>query len=411
MKLLGVSRMLLLASIATMFIKTWSIPGTPFKPSEILLGLSAALAALGIYHREALLSPRIRNILASSVIMFCILAVGSVAGLIAGPHAPDLATTAVSYGRFAACVLAFALTLFFAERDGRFAKDALLAYLPSLGIIPFAYLVPAVSENGLLLDPSALRFAGLFTDPNYFANFAIVPIMILVGLMRHEKRMAARIGCFAVVSLAAGLFAWSGSRSGWLGLAAASAILIASDAFSRRYVLAAVTAIALAASAAIGVAILPEQGQRDVAARTELIVSKGPENETTVIASVAKGQSRSSLWKQSVSYAAKNPLGYGPGYSKVLGLEEPGKNHAVAHNIVLETLLIGGIPLLAFFSWHAWKNRELFRRHPYPILVAAGAGMLVSALFIDSLESRWIWIFAAILIATRSLPARTLPIR
>ena len=127
---------------------------------------------------------------------------------------------------------------------------------------------------------------------------------------------------------------------------------------------------------------------------------------TTVHFDLLSGQSRGKVWEQAFTNIFINPAGYGPGYNIIIDMKEPGGSHSVSHNIILEIFLMGGVPLFIllfiFLKKIFWDNREKIIEQY--IIFSAILGTLVSALFLDSFESRWIWIIIAIYISLKSLP-------
>jgi len=66
--------------------------------------------------------------------------------------------------------------LIVSNNDKSFPKKVLLCFLFSFIIIPLIY-IPTISKYFLY---DGKRFEGLFSDPNYFVNFQIIPTILIL---------------------------------------------------------------------------------------------------------------------------------------------------------------------------------------------------------------------------------------
>ena len=423
-------KIFVILSIATIFIKKWEMMGGLLKISDIFFVIGFLLLIIDILRGKISINGALkRKILLSATITIPLLT-GTLATILIFGNLP-FRDIFISYLKIVVCLFNFISVIILSKDDQKFPAIILLSLLFSLIVIPIAYTFPSLVQNGFLLDNSNYRFAGLFNDPNYFSNFMIVPIVILISLfIKNYRNVLLSIILFISISLSFGFFSWSGSRSGWLGLAV-SIISLAifqivkfgkKNGLKRAVMLSLVIVFALF----IGIKVVPKTGAQSITNRISSFVyvehkdnivpstTLSPnynDNQpvpklTTVHFDLLSGQSRGKVWEQAFTNIFINPAGYGPGYNTIIDMKEPGGSHSVSHNIILEIFLMGGVPLFIllfiFLKKIFWDNREKIIEQY--IIFSAILGTLVSALFLDSFESRWIWIIIAIYISLKSLP-------
>ena len=398
----------LLASIATMFIKTWSLYGTPLKISDVFLFISFILLIVLIAKKNISITPPIFKHLIYFVTLFFILVLGTFTSLLLYGHLP-FHLILLSYLRIMGCMFAFIEIIILGKEDKKFIEYAVLSFLFSFLVIPMAYIFPQFISNGLLMDSSNARFAGLFNDPNYYSNFSIIPIMVSLFLFTKEEKLRYKIIFFVLISMSLGFLVWTGSRSGWLGMIGAIFVFLffeyKANGFKKLRWLFPTILLALC----VGMFLIPATGQKQTRQRAQTLFSQentNPNKKSNTIpylSTLTKEQDRGAIWKQSLLFLKKNSIGYGPSYNNIIDIENNGPHRAV-HNFMLESVLLGGIPLIFLFVFIFKKEKMLnciIKPKNY-FLLSAILGVFISCFFLDSFESRWVWIIVAIFITAEN---------
>lgn len=409
----NVAKVSLLLSISTIFIKKWAILGSQLKISDIFLLISFTAIIILISKKKVVIDKNIIKSIKYIGILFFILSIGTTMSLIFFHQLP-YKEIIVSYTRIIVNCLIFLEIILLGGENKHFLEQVIFSFLLSLIVIPMAYIFPILIQNGLLLDSSHYRFAGLFNDPNYYANFSIIPTIVLLFLFIKENRLFFKIIFFFCFALSLGFLIWTGSRSGWIGIIIALISFIFFEFRSKGYKKSLLTSFFILIALGIGFFLTPNVAQKQIKERAQVFIPRGEvsimSTKTTSIfphISLTNGQDRWSIWKQSLIDFSKNPLGYGPSYNSIINLNNNGP-HGASHNIILESMLIGGVPLIFLYLLLILNNKndyiKFYKKNNY-FLVSIILGILASSFFIDSFESRWIWIIIAIIIITQKSKA------
>lgn len=402
-----ISKIFLLLSIATIFIKKWTILSTPLKISDAFLFISFILIVILILNKDIIIKPHIIKSIKHLFIIFLILSLGSLISLLIFKNLP-LNEILLSYLRIISCFLIFLEIIIFTSENQKFLKSIFISLFLSFVVIPISYLFPQLILNGFLLDSSSFRFAGMFNDPNYYANFIIFPTLGILYYFLKEKIILNKIFFFLIFSLSLGFIIWTGSRSGWLGLISALGFLIIFEYKLNGFKKSIITSSYILIAFIIGLLLIPPIAQTQITERLHIFIQNKDisKNKWNTGLSITKGQNRLLIWRQSIKEFTNNPVGYGPGYNSIIDISEEGGDHSVSQNIILQILLTGGIPLFIYLLFILKKNYQKFKKNIFNnyLILSAIIGTLISSLFIDSFESKWIWVYLAIYISLNLIP-------
>ena len=425
-KILKLSQFFLLASITTTFIKIPSFYQY-YRIADLLLFISFIFIIIAIIKKQISFWEDKKL---AKIILFIIGVniFGSILGLLIYKTFP-LQPVILNYARLASCLIIFFEIILLSQQDKTIFKKSLLCLMGSLVIIPIAYVFQSIGlVDYLMYDPS--RFSGLLVDPNYFANFQIIPtLLLLFYIMRAGTQTKYKAILYIGFVFSVSIILWSGSRSGILGLLVSILILLF---FFIRFsklpkIKIAIIALSIIMALPLGFTFVPKYKQIYRQPNTEtsqpqkssgqinnfLLKIKNNEkveqkSRVETFASVpnlVNGQDRLGIWKRSLYFILKNPFGYGPGYNSIINITGEGFNHRVVHNFELELLLQGGILLFIFFNYYFTKLLlEIYKSFYFKnfnemhALIAIIIGILTSGLFLDSIPEKWVWIIIAFII-------------
>lgn len=409
MKIDRIASFFLLASIATLFIGEKTI-FLFFKINDLFLLASVSLFVIGIIARKIPVIYSKKNML--FFLLWSLTTIfGTILSLFIYRHIP-LIDVLKEYARLCADFLITCLTIYYAQTNPYFLKQALIALCTGICVPLSVYVLP--QEISIqLFDAPAGRFTGLFFDPNYYASFQIIPTIVMFFFMFKQytvkKNYAVPFLLFVLASLSVGTIVWSGSRSGFIGLVCAMATLWLLSFFnSSKKITSFLLLFLMGTSFFVGILLLPPQAHQQIASRLN-VVTIPSETVDASKAAFSGRQDRFTLWVNSLAYIKENPLGYGPTYHEIINIiGDSGNEHRVAHNTLLEIVLTGGIGLLVlvgFLFFYFTKNifivsNELGIEH---VLYASAIGLSGSAFFIDCLYYRWLWVVGALLYSALSL--------
>jgi len=396
-----ISSFFLLASVSTIFIGKISILG-PFKISDYLLIISFLFFIIAVFKREIDILREIKYI-RYIVISIVIILIGTISSFIIFRDI-SIMDIIKGYCHIIANSIIFIEILILSNNDKVFPKKILLCFLFSLLIIPFIY-IPEINKYFLFGNS---RFEGLFNDPNYFVNFQIIPtLLILFFIIKENVNKIIKVSLFIIFCLSVGLILWSGSRSGLLGLIASfiSLIFLLIYSIPRKKLLGFIFLILI--SFPIGFYIIPRESHDNIKIRIASVQMETTENkQSKSLLDMAYGQQdRLNIWKSSLFFIIKNPLGYGPGYNTIIDIYGDGVGHRAVHNFELELLLIGGVGLFIIINLFllkiiikTLKNCYRQKLNGTHILLSILIGILVSGMFLDIFLFSLGWIITALII-------------
>jgi hypothetical protein len=401
-KTIKISIFFLLASISTIFINqaVWG----PFKISDYLLFVSFLFFIVAIFEKQIKIPIKKSHTVFVSI-FFGAIFLGTISSLIIFKIVPRL-DIIKGYCHIFANLVIFAEIIILSNYDKTLLKKILFSFLLSFIIIPFIY-IRGLSKYFFYNN---IRFEGILSDPNFFANFQIVPtLLILFFVIKQNTKTILRVLLFLLFCFSIGLILWSGSRDELLGLMASfvTLIFLLVPKITKKKL--AVIVILILVSFPIGYSIIPNKSHKEIAVRINPTQTAGQTTNTQstkFITNITTGQDRLNIWKNSLYFISKDPLGYGPGYNMIINIKGDGEEHRVSHNFELELLLTGGIFLFLLINYYLFKiivktakKCSLEEFNEIHILFAVLIGMLVSSLFLDSfLFARWIWVIVALIV-------------
>ena len=292
------------------------------------------------------------------------------------------------YIKLIIAILIFLLILYHSINNKIFVQKCLYASIASLSIIPFIYFPQLVYKLNLIDFHS--RVKGLFSDPNSFANFMIIPASFLFYLIINSKTSTKKIFYYLLFIISLVAIIGSGSRSGFLGLSISLLILSAYKIFNnlnKKYQITTNALLIFFSAMIISCALLPQEYNR-----YEKILTKAPE---TIYA-----LRRADIWEQAFIAIRKKPFGYGLGYKYNFSADNPIFSHTSAHSIVLELFLIGGIFLFSISTFLFYLFIKNFSH--YPLLGSIFIGCLIPLIFQAGISLPWLWILAAFVIGSHN---------
>ena len=427
-KNLKISRFFLLASVATTFIKIPSYHEY-LRIGDLFLFISFIFIIIAIVKKQINLKNN-KELIKIVLFWIGVNVLGSILSFIIYKNLP-LQYIILNYARLASCLIIFSEIILLSEQDKLMIKKSIFCLLGSLIIIPMSFIFQKFGSQYLMFDPS--RFSGLLIDPNYFANFQIIPTVLLIFfIMKGNIKPINKIILYIGFVLSISMILWSGSRSGILGLFVSILIILFFFVKFLKTTKTKVIVIILLIIVAfpLGYMFIPKN--RHIPEKTEIktlqivtnsgIVTKTQivkipktkvdqksrletfSNVSDVVLSNASND-RLAIWKESIYYIISNPLGYGPGYNQIINIHGDGGENRVVHNFEIEMLLQGGILLFIFFNYfflmlliNTYKNPSFKIFNEIHVFVAIIIGILTSSLFLDSIPQKWIWVIVALII-------------
>jgi hypothetical protein len=418
-KLERASALFLLLSIAMLPFRLGGTLESPtVKPSEVLLAIATALLLPVLMQRKLLPEVKkmgaLKNAIVVCAALFTTFIIGTATSFFVFRRLP-FPLVPLEYVRLIVVGCFFLLAIYHSGRIKIFPNILFASFATS--IIPAILgLYPGRSGLITIFSGGGSRLAGFLSDPNYFANLSIIALafffsVALSGDLTIAKRIPAAIGTIGMMSAI-----WqSGSRSGWLGAIACIGVcslvtIVRSDKKMKAAGIAALFALTIVAG---GFLVLGGEQKTNTFARTGYFVNFTNHESSASQEAIAdmrnaietreahldQGQDRLDLWSRALPFVSANPLGYGPGYYRIANIYNAGGAQQVVHSLPLEMLLTGGVlGGLIFIALLGLCAREIMKSREPLAMGIAGAlvGILVSALFLDALSLRWLWVLMAI---------------
>lgn len=269
----------------------------------------------------------------------------------------------------------------------------LILYIP----FPFLYL-PSKFHNIFFDKTNAL--IGFSTDAYVYASCVIILSLYFFWQSFIRTQGIKKNICFILFTISLSLLILSASRAALLGVLTGIFIsgliyIFQSTKIEKRLSI----LIILITGIFFSYIILP----------THLIHRKGS-LDTKIITPLQNfkptHEQRPTLWKQSLINIKRNPLGYGPGYNKIINLSEGGYNNFVSHNIFLQATLVGGIQLFflvfiifLYFIYFLYFQLFLFQESKKKyIYFSVFIGLFFSVFFSEYLFYPQVWMVSATII-------------
>jgi len=402
-----ISEFFLLASVSTLFIGEIPIIGS-VKTSGFLLLISFLFFVIAICKKEINIFYE-KQIIKYILLSVLFIIIGTISSFIIFKNVSHI-NTIKGYLYLFINFLIFTQIILLSKNNGALPKKILWCFLFSLSQILFIY-IPEINKYFLYND---YRFNGLLSNPNYFSNFQIIPTLFLLFLLIDKNyKIIIRIIISILFCFSVGLIIWSGSRSGLLGLIMSliSLIVLIIPILPRKKLAGIVFLIII--SFPLGYLIIPKISHDNIISRISDIQTRTTksgliESNTTVISvlnKVSGEQDRLNIWKNSLPFIVKNPLGYGNEYKDIIDIKGDGLDHRESHNFELQLLLTGGIGLFLIINFallkiviESIKNCYKKKFNEMHILLPILIGIFVSSMFLDPLSFRSIWVIMAIII-------------
>lgn len=393
-----IATILLLVSIGTIFINGPTV-FLFFKINDLFLIASLFFFVIEIVKKNISLDLE-KKLCLFFTIWFGINLVGSIIGFILFKHF-YAAPTLMEFGRMIACFLIFIIITNISKYNDNFPKLVLFSLIIPAVFLPLIYLIPNNMISHLeYINGIYTRFTGLFESPNSFAQFSIIPtILVLFFITKiksiNKKTVTLGVIGFFVFCLSVGAIIWSGSRGGIVGLIFSFIIFIFLLARSSAKKKAIICLIIIILSFPLGYLMLPSNAKGHIKSRIQAInVSNSP---------LTGSQDRETIWKNSLNFILINPFGYGPSYYKEVNITDSYNNeHDVSHNIILQLTLTGGLLLLLYAStaflnliYYALINNKKYFQEIHALL-AILSGMIIASFFDEFLYVRWLWVIFAL---------------
>lgn len=422
------SRFFLLFSIATIFIKIPSFCEY-FRISDISLFISSIFIIIAIIKKQVNFIEEKKFI--KILLFFIILNLfGSFLSLLIFRDLYNQ-TIIFNYIRLILCLTIFTEIIIISKKDVLLLQKSMWCFIVSLIIIPISFILYKIGYmEYMMFDP--FRFSGLLIDPNYFANFQIIPtLLLLYFIIKDNLNIKYKIILYLGFIFSISTILWSGSRSGMLGLLISILLLliffIKFSKTAKLKIAIIVTIVILAFP--LGFMFIPKY--RQIIKKTEvkqeqqgsptvkpvitdkLLIQKEVikiKQESRIetfsnVSNLVAEQDRIDIWKTAIYFVFKNPLGYGPGYNQIINISGNEGEHRVVHNFELELLLQGGILLFILFNYlfinlliKIYKKSNFKSFNEIHVLVAIIIGLLASGLFLDLIPQKWIWVILAFII-------------
>jgi len=291
------------------------------------------------------------------------------------------------YIKLIIAILIFLLILYHSINNKIFVQKCLYASIASLSIIPFIYFPQLVYKFNLIDFHS--RIKGLFSDPNSFANFMIIPASFLFYLIINSKTSTKKIFYYLLFIISLVAIIGSGSRSGFLGLIVSLFIISVYKIFSnlnKKYQIITNVSLIFLSAIIISCALLPQEYNR-----YEKIITKDIGAPETIY-----DFKRTEIWQQAFIAIRKNPFGYGLGYRYNFSDTNPIFYLTSVHSIILELFLIGGIFLFSTSMFLFYLFIKNFSH--YPLLGSIFIGCLIPLIFQAGISLPWLWILASFVV-------------
>ena len=429
-KIIKLSQFFLLLSIATIFTKIPSFHQY-FRMSDLFLFISFIFIVIAIVKKQILLWNEKKLIIMLLLVVGTNI-LGSILSLLSYKSLP-LQYIVLNYGKMASCLIIFIEIILLSNQDKLLLKKSMLCFIASLIIIPISFILYKIGYMDHIM-PDPFRFSGLLIDPNYFANFQIIPTLLLLFFITKDNlNIKYKIILYLGFTLSIFTILWSSSRSGILGLLISILLLlILFIKFSKTTKLRMVTIVIIVILAfPLSFMLIPKyrqiiktQGEQEPSTVNHTTINKllikkeiiKIEQEARIesfsnISTLTEEQGRLDIWSDAIHFILKNPIGYGPGYNQIVNIHGDGEENRVVHNFELELLLQGGIVLFVLFNFlfiklliKIYKKPNFKNFSEIHVLVAIMIGMLVSGLFLDLISQKWIWVILAFIISYNVIP-------
>ncbi|MEI7689098.1 MAG: O-antigen ligase family protein [Candidatus Nomurabacteria bacterium] len=413
------SKFFLLASIATTFVKIPSFHQY-YRMSDLFL-LISFIFITNLFFNKYIDFKKNKNIIVAILFIIATNILGTILSYLIYKTLP-LRDVLLNYARLSSCIMIYYEIIIISQVDKTFIKKSIICLMGSLIIIPISHIMKKIGIiDYLMFDPT--RFSGLLIDPNYFANFQIIPtILLLYFAIKDNNKYIYKILAFIGFMFSISMILWSGSRSGILGLIVAIFLLfffyIKFTKTSIFKIL--ITILILILSFPIGTILIPRYKNENLQTKTSnennqqslIIKDITSENQKTRLESFSNisdavtSNDRLLIWKSSIKFIKQNPFGYGPGYNQIINLHGDVGSNRVVHNFELELILQGGLLLFIFINYSLLKlliktyNIIKFKYfNEIHALVSIMIGLLISGLFLDSMPEKWVWIILALIVS------------
>jgi hypothetical protein len=364
------------------------------EPYSIFLVLTIASFSLALYNRE--FSIKWKNYNSFFYFVGCtvlLLLLGQSIGGSPGVLPTALSKIGIIIGN---ATLAF-IMYFYTTEDTFFYKKVIAMIALGISASIVAYILAPFVGWAPFLDSSYVRFGGFFHDPNYYATYLILPLLISFGIPFTSHSKMVRLLTALLSSFGIATFLWSGSRGGMLGLVAAG---ICFGIVTIRYKIIPAKKFfgLLIAISVCSLVFLPSVAQDHILNRTRFL--------TQSTNSLIDGQERFLLWKQGIHAVLENPFGYGPSYDLTGMIKSSFGDSARVHNTFLEILLSGGILLFILVViglYEIYKAISIQNQSVINIALYAGFfGMFIAIMFNDAFSSHFLWVAGAAIFSARN---------
>ena len=392
----------LLGSLLTLSFKNPPLWGS-FNVNDLLLIISFVCFLIAVQKKQIVVTIH-KKIIYGFLIALASLILGTLISFIFFHAYAKVALN--EYARIIADLIICCEVYCIGVHDTTFVKKAVIAIIaPSLVIGILIYSPPSLLAFAL---NQSSRFSGFLVDPNYYASFQILSSILLLWVMsqyQSGKNILIAFIAFILFTCSVASVIWSGSRGGIFGLAVGILVLIAFMFWKQSFKKAFVCAFIIIIGCTVSLFIIPNKGRHEIASRAKVIQTPTTETSRLSVIPFTGRQDRVNIWQSSLRTIAKNPFGYGPGYYQVTDIGgNSNDHHRLAHNTLLEIILMGGFELLVVISIGLYVLGKRIVLSSLPIgelhyLSAALIGILGSSLFLDSLPLRWIWVTIGLLLA------------
>lgn len=320
---------------------------------------------------------------------------------------------------------AFFLNAYYGRSES-FRKISLYC-MCGISILSFFLFTPSLIDKFKILGNNN-SLLGFHSNQNILATLILIPIAIYSQKIFSKKKWQFKIISWALFVLSLSLIIWTGSRGGWIAVAALIMFFIwsysnANSSLNRFKKVIAMTLFVIF-SLSISFTILPREVRIMAMDRIFPNITDSdpnPEKIKTITISTAiqkalfksdssisltnvPYQNRQNIWPNAIKLFIKYPFGLGPEYARLSkALTEPDGRWVPAHNTILEIMLSGGIMLLiivAFGFLYITKILISFTNNNERILLSGlWIGLFVSLLFNDFFFTLpWLWIITGIII-------------
>ncbi len=340
----------------------------------------------------------------------------------------------IEYIRLGIGLTEFFLIIIFGFHNDRYIRLIAYAFFSALLLIPFLFVsIATIFEWFAVVSPASYTLLGLQPSPLVLGSFLIIPATFLFAYVCADKTFKKYLALIGVTFFVA-LIIWTGSRSAWISsfIALLSIVLVHARQRAWSWVALIRGGFFIVLVFLFGFLILPAPARNTALVRifpylkvdvvvvdNNLVLPKESEFQhyllswttwdflrvSSPVVDLGFREDRGAIWMKYGWRFLENPLGVGPLYASILPEHNISKQGVNAHNLWLQVALSGGIGALIVFGYIIFEiGRRLWRlvwRYADDVLVLglAGAfvGMLVNAIFMDTLDIRWFWIILGII--------------